>query len=288
MLQGRRWVAKSILLAAVAAFSSVALAQLTGIDQLGYKVTTFGHDANGLTPLQPGTIFILKSAGILGVMQSSPVTCAATVQNGVVHKPGLVCSTVVKDKSVFFQPGLKVYLEKTDFNPKKDRITFQLVACDLCNGTDPVSYYKTEVAFQFGKGEMATMTPDAVKAAVAKVLEIDPNGAVAPGAAQAPAAAAPAAPAAAEPAAPPAEPAAPAPIAPPPAPEPAEAAPAPIAPPPPPPAEPQTISVGQTVAQVESAFGKPEKIIKVSATKTIYMYKDLKVTFLNGKVSDVQ
>ena len=34
-------------------------------------------------------------------------------------------------------------------------------------------------------------------------------------------------------------------------------------------------------------MGKPEKIFNLGP-KQIYMYKDVKVTFLNGKVSDVQ
>ncbi len=44
---------------------------------------------------------------------------------------------------------------------------------------------------------------------------------------------------------------------------------------------------GQTPDQVQAALGKPDKIVNLG-TKMIYVYKDLKVTFLNGKVSDVQ
>jgi len=52
-------------------------------------------------------------------------------------------------------------------------------------------------------------------------------------------------------------------------------------------AEPQTIQLGMTTDQVQSSLGKPEKIFNVGS-KQIYVYKDVKVTFLNGKVSDVQ
>ena len=52
-------------------------------------------------------------------------------------------------------------------------------------------------------------------------------------------------------------------------------------------AEPQTIEKGQTTDQVQAALGKPDKIVNLGA-KQIYVYKDLKVTFVNGKVSDVQ
>jgi len=83
-------------------------------------------------------------------------------------------------------------------------------------------------------------------------------------------------------AAPPSQPAAP-----PAAPAPAEAPPAPIAPPPPPPPDPTEVSEGQTIDQVVAALGQPVKKAKVG-TKDIYYYKDLKVTFVNGKVKDIQ
>jgi hypothetical protein len=67
----------------------------------------------------------------------------------------------------------------------------------------------------------------------------------------------------------------------------AEAAPPPIAPPPPPPADPKEIKLGQTPDQVVGNFGQPDKIIKLAA-KQIYVYKDMKVTFVAGKVTDVQ
>jgi len=56
---------------------------------------------------------------------------------------------------------------------------------------------------------------------------------------------------------------------------------------PPPAAAPVEISVGQTIEQVTAAMGQPKQIVKAGA-KQIYVYPDLKVTFVNGKVSDVQ
>jgi hypothetical protein len=52
-------------------------------------------------------------------------------------------------------------------------------------------------------------------------------------------------------------------------------------------ADPQTIKLGQTTDQVQAALGKPDKIVDLGA-KQIYVYKDLKVTFVNNKVTDVQ
>jgi hypothetical protein len=60
-------------------------------------------------------------------------------------------------------------------------------------------------------------------------------------------------------------------------------------PPPPPPADapPPTIAVGQTMDQVTTAFGQPLRVARVGA-KAIFYYKDMKVTFTNGKVSNVE
>lgn len=49
----------------------------------------------------------------------------------------------------------------------------------------------------------------------------------------------------------------------------------------------KTVELGQTPDQVKAAVGAPDKIIKLG-TKDIYVYKDMKVVFVDGKVSDVQ
>ena len=49
----------------------------------------------------------------------------------------------------------------------------------------------------------------------------------------------------------------------------------------------KTVELGQTPDQVRTAVGAPDKIIKLGA-KEIYVYKDMKVVFVDGKVSDVQ
>jgi hypothetical protein len=61
-------------------------------------------------------------------------------------------------------------------------------------------------------------------------------------------------------------------------------APPPIAAPAAPPA---TISLGQSVADVTGALGQPKNVVDLGAKK-IYVYKDMKITFNGGKVTDVQ
>jgi hypothetical protein len=65
------------------------------------------------------------------------------------------------------------------------------------------------------------------------------------------------------------------------------AAPAAVPAPPPPAAEPQTVGLGDTPERVVAALGQPKNIVKLGA-RQIYIYSNLKVTFENGKVSDVQ
>ena len=49
----------------------------------------------------------------------------------------------------------------------------------------------------------------------------------------------------------------------------------------------KTVALGQTEDQVKSILGAPDKIIKLGP-KEIYVYKDIKVVFADGKVTDVQ
>ena len=50
---------------------------------------------------------------------------------------------------------------------------------------------------------------------------------------------------------------------------------------------PATVEIGQTVDDVIGILGQPTKIINLGI-KQIYVYKDLKVTFIKGKVTDAQ
>lgn len=54
-----------------------------------------------------------------------------------------------------------------------------------------------------------------------------------------------------------------------------------------PPTPPKTISLGQTKDQVLASFGQPQKIANLGI-REVYYYPDMKVTFVNGKVTDVQ
>jgi hypothetical protein len=52
-------------------------------------------------------------------------------------------------------------------------------------------------------------------------------------------------------------------------------------------AAPTTIKLGQTISQVVAMMGQPDTKFS-SGEKTIYVYNKLKITFMGGKVTDVE
>jgi hypothetical protein len=138
------------------------------------------------------------------------------------------------------------------------------VDCDSCNNVDPKTFYKADVVFQFAKGSLATTNAAQVEDTIGGLLAIDDSGGDQGGNngqqggndqqgnnQQGN--------------------------------DQGGAQAQQQAPPP----EPQQIEKGQTPDQVKAAIGVPDKIVNLG-TKQIYVYKDIKVTFINGKVSDVQ
>jgi hypothetical protein len=166
-------------------------------------------------------------------------------------RPGGISSVPIKN----LVAGEKVWVKAIEL--AKDSVMVQVV-------TDPYDdgrYFGT-IKFLIPKGTVPT-PEDGVKM-ISEVLDVQP--AQDQGSQQAPAPAP-----------------APAPV-PTPAPAPMQA----IAPPPPPAdAPPPTIEIGQAKEQVTAAFGQPVKAAKIGA-KEIFYYKDMKVTFTNGKVSNVE
>jgi hypothetical protein len=47
------------------------------------------------------------------------------------------------------------------------------------------------------------------------------------------------------------------------------------------------IQLRQTIPEVVTVLGQPERIVNLGSIQ-IYVYKELRITFLDGKVSDVQ
>jgi uncharacterized membrane protein YgcG len=267
------------ILVAVVFFSftvGVMTAQVPLADQLKaqYNMVKMGADSSGTAVVEAGTLLAVKKGGILGVPYSDQSFTPTKYQDGQVHSPnalmqkglGSFMKKIGKEQNThFFQVGDKVYPTRLDVNVAKDSVTMGIVACDQCNNTNPPTYYKADIVFQFAKGQLEKMSVPQVEDTISALLAVDEGGDqgqggnggnqqgnqggggngggnVGGGGQQAQQA---------------------------------------------PPPEPQQIEKGQTPEQVKAALGPPEKIVNLGA-KQLYVYHDIKVTFLNGKVSDVQ
>jgi hypothetical protein len=272
----------SILIAALVltCFCAAAQDQKSILDKLQSQYSLTKATADKTDIVTAGSILVLQKDNLMMVPTTSSSPSQNTYKDGRItqagiskitgfgrHIPGVPQSG---SNSRTFVAGEKMWVTKID--ARENGAYFELF-------TDAYGdvRYKATLLFPFAKG---TLPPaDQVDKVVHEVFKVQPaeesKGSGQPASAgPAPAAA----PAAAE--------APPAPIAPP-APPPAEAAPALIAPPPPPPEEPKTIALGQTTDQVVGILGQPVRIANLGK-KQIYYYKDLKVTFVDHKVTDVQ
>lgn len=268
MLQRVRVLLPGILLAATSMISpSQAGAQAVTLqEQLAaqYKLVKMGSDTSGYSVVDKGTLLAIQKGGILGVPYSDPNVLANKYEGGAIHSPsGLalmgrksIMGKFGKEQTThLFQVGDKVYPMKIDVNVAKDTVTLGIVACDTCNKTDPPTYNKANVVFQFPKGSLANASAGGVEDTIGQVLSISdeaPEGGDQQGGQQQGGQ------------------------------DQGQQQQAPQ-----PQAEPASIEKGMTVEQVEAALGKPEKKVTLG-TKQIYYYKDMKIIFLSGKVSDVQ
>jgi len=255
---------------------SVAFAQApTLAEQLAaqYKVTKMGSDTGGAAVVEAGTLLAIQKGGILGVPYTDKVPLVTKYEGGTVHSPnslmvqgkksllGHFSQTQAQGQTThFFAKDDKVYATKIDVNLDKDQVAMSIVACDTCNKTDPPTYNKAQVVFQFPKGTLAKAAAGDVEDTIGQLLAIsddsqqgqgDQQGGNQQGGGQQQGGQDQGQGQQAEQ------------------------------------AEPQSIQMGMTPDQVQAALGKPEKLVNLGP-KQLYIYKDMKITFINGKVVDVQ
>jgi hypothetical protein len=235
-----------------------------------YKLVKMGSDTSGYAVVDAGTLLAIQKGGILGVPYSDPSILSTKYEGGTVKSPNTLLSKGIgfsmkkfgKEQTThLFQAGEKVYPSNIAVNLAKDNVAIGIVACDRCNQTDPPTYNKAQVIFQFPKGSLAKANAGEVEDVIAQLLAISDDAQQDQGqqgdrdqgqgqqgnnqgGGQAQQQQGP-------------------------------------------PPEPAQIAKGQTPDQVKDALGTPDKIVNLGA-KQIYVYKDLKVTFVNGKVTDVQ
>jgi len=240
-----------------------------------YKVSKVGHDSTGTVVTDAGTVLVIKKGGIISVASGNAVVLQTTVKDGQVKAQGNAAmqgvGRLLKFKGVsdpsgaastdtrFLTVGEKVYVTKIEVNVKDSKVTVSIMECDTCNSVQDPSGRKAQVVFIYPKDYLSGADGGQVSDVINQTLEIqaDDSGGQQQQAqdsgnqqqAQAQQA------------------------------QPEQ----PAAPPQPPP----TIQLGQTPDEVTAALGQPEKIVNLG-TKQIYYYKDMKVTFVKGKVTDVQ
>jgi len=250
----------TVSLALFSALASFAGAQAVTLqEQLNaqYKLAKMGSDSGGFSVVDPGTLLSVQKGGILGVPWKAVALCPAKFQDNSLHPSAGFCAGMMKSVSQYFKAGEKVYPIKLEVSPDKAKISFTVVACDSCNGVNPPTSMKGEVVFQFAKGYLEKASAGDVEDMIGQVFAIsndDQQGQGDNSGQQGNQQASQQAPAQQQ----------------------QEQQ-----------AEPQTIQMGMSTDQVQGVLGKPDKIFNLG-TKQIYVYKDVKVTFLNGKVSDVQ
>jgi hypothetical protein len=216
-----------------------------------YKLAKVRLDSSGWTVTQPGTVLVVQKGEILGVPPANLAMGNSTYKDGDLKGPTAGAKMFLGNATRYFTVGEKVYVIRIDVHAKNDKVTFTIVECDACNGVQQASTYKSQVTFQFPKDYLSKADGSQVADVINQVLTPDTGGQQQSQQADNSQQQQP-------------------------------ATPAPAAQ-----AEPATVEIGQTVDQVTAVLGKPEKIVK-AGSKQIYLYKDLKITFVDGKVTDVQ
>jgi hypothetical protein len=222
-----------------------------------FVVTRFTGDRTDI--VKPGSVLVFQKKALVMFATSERLPPTTNYQNGKLTMGFGTSMEAMKtgDDRVpqrTFVEGEKFWLADTDI---EDGAVFLLVISDPYND---VRYF-TKLKFPFNK--KSPPSADEMLKTISEVVTVDSGGPQTNTAQQAPAPAS--------------------------APPPASLA--PIAPPPPPvdapPAAPKTIALGQTRDVVIAILGQPQKVVKLGA-KEIDIFPDLKVTFVNNKVSDVQ
>ena len=156
-----------------------------------------------------------------------------------------------QDNSRLLPLNEKVYFTRITVDLQKDIVHVSMVECDTCNSVQQPSNFKAQVDFQFPKGYLSGGA-DAGQIAdmISQVFANDTDSGGDANSQQG--GGDQQQPAAQEP-----------------------------------PKQPQSIEKGQTEDQVVAVLGQPDKIVNLGAKK-LYIYKDMKVTFIGGKVADVQ
>jgi hypothetical protein len=214
-----------------------------------------------------GTVLVLHKDGLLMYAISNPIPPQSTYKKGKITRNALGGNFFRDLGNTMLIPGSSVDIAQRNFvdggkfwvtnvDVKDDGVIFSLYS-DPHDGTR----YFGQLKFPYNKKSIPSA--DDVQKVIAEVFTVEPgdNSNSSVGATQ------------------------------PNTPTPSSLAFAPIVPPPPPADAStvitRTITLRQTKDQVVATFGQPQKIVNSNTTE-MYYYADMKVTFVGGKVTDVQ
>ncbi len=226
-----------------------------------YAVTETTSDFAQIT--RDGTTLEMKCVGVYSAPTSLLVKPENKVQDGKLQSPGSLTRILwTKSGAHILQTGDKVFVTKIESKPEGsgDSLRFTLLTVDYVDvaGSAEKKRYEALVSFRFKKGYLDETPPEQVEQEIETVLapHVDEPPPVKEAATRPPAAPVPVQQAVAAP------------------------APAPQGPPP-------TISIGESSTEVLQAMGMPQQMVDLGKKKT-YIYKNMKIIFVNDKVSDVQ
>ncbi|MFC5865212.1 hypothetical protein ACFPT7_23100 [Acidicapsa dinghuensis] len=145
--------------------------------QTMYKVSRAGVDSGGFKILEAGTVVVLKKTGIMATeppgahkfMIKLPKACDNTFKNGNLSVSRTCSTTTIGSR--FLNQGEKMYITKFEVNQKSDKVTFDLVECDQCNGASKPSSMKAIVVFDFANKFLDTAEPGQVVDVINQVFQ---------------------------------------------------------------------------------------------------------------------
>jgi hypothetical protein len=226
--------------------------------QANYMPTKLAGVGDRLRFTQLGTVLVIQLDG-MGASPVTEFTFGNNYKDGRI-KRSLAGSLIHQAENVRdLRAGDRVYLLKTEV--KDTGVVFNVQTCDSCDGS-PADLaqmpFRAALTFQYPKGYWNNTSYAQIQQAIGEVFAFanGPDTSTQPN---------------------------PEPV----APSGAQVAQQPPPPPPPPQQEPVKIGLGQTADQVVAGLGQPDKVVDLGGKK-IYIYKDLKITFVDGRVSDVQ
>jgi hypothetical protein len=195
------WFTVGILSSSMAVAQNAAPPSIAEQLQAQYQLAKIGSDSSGYAVIKEGTLLDVQKGGILGTPWGSTKSCPSKYANSQLQQASTLCSKGreqavkhgfgilgrhlpgaaaenVSDANTsadthLFKIGDKVYPTKINVDMKDEKVAFSIVACDTCNKTDPATYNKSEVDFQFDEGFLEKGDVSKIEDTIGEVFSLD-------------------------------------------------------------------------------------------------------------------